>query len=66
MFHSKTSKIQFHGGPPFALSSCLYNTHLYVKEDTLEKVLEDETKLYSNIFVIPIGYLKSCWKIYLY
>ena len=66
MFHSKTWKIQFHGGPSFALSSRLYNTHLHVKEDTLEKVSEDKAKLYSNIFLIPIGYLKSCSKICLY
>ena len=30
------------------------------------QVLEDETKLYSKNFVIPICYLKPCLKIYLY
>ena len=48
---------------PFALSSGLLDTHLYVKEDTLQEALEDETKLYSQTFMIPIGYLKSCLKI---
>ena len=30
------------------------------------QVLEDETKLYSKNFVIPISYIKSCLKLCLY
>ena len=46
---------------------CLNKVLKFLNQKFLKpQVSEDETKLYSKNFVIPIAYLESCLEIYLY